>query len=723
MGLLNPNDAQQMPAYFAAPVPYARLLVLAPGADTLCAIYRDPDLTEMLANPLKADADGRFDLCHVVDGVYRIVVQTMDGQTVLDQDNLAIRSSRSFGVAHGFRTTDEMRADTVLSYTDGFGRQTVSPGGIVSVADGGYSYAVAHFDAVDHHLATAGGVRLYVQPRDNTVTPEQFGADAGYVTTADDTPYIQAAHDFLAARGGGRLLLSRPYRLGSATARGAGLTRSLEFYADDLTIEAHGGARLICDVPGQSDTYHPVMFFGGGKIASGTGNRTTQRCADKTVHAISGPLPKGSRIIPLANASHAAWYQPGDIVYIRTGQLGSDPGSTTEPTAELGQVHTVGASSITLVEGLAHGYAPEYFPDSAMTGPTSGIVTAWPAAYGVCKVTDRVMRGLKILGKLEIDDSSQSRQALTAWGLFDCDFGETVYRYRWLGFGARDALHVRGRLIARHSGAATFAPGASCGFHPGTGCSRWNCDIDSLSPTFSSVLMHQNIGDSAFRIRTRNGEDPADGSPHGAGISVTAGVDDLHLDLDCHMGNLPLPGVHVDVVSKGGVRFGLCRVSHGDSSVSAIVIDAGSVAFTQGITLCGSNKRVSLSGTQSADQALGTMGMIQYLTGVVTHDRPCDLGTLPREAIPLFLSVNVTSAVSGSSNRINVGHTDQGAAYVDQLICGSEGGHMVDIRDTAAGTALNRQQAQDRAVIARCVDATAGAAVVVMAYVIAGHQS
>lgn len=79
MGLLNVGtngpivDGQEQDFGFAE-----RYVFLA-GTDSLVPIYRDPDLTEMMAQPLYADEAGIFENCYVVDGLYRVQIRASEG--------------------------------------------------------------------------------------------------------------------------------------------------------------------------------------------------------------------------------------------------------------------------------------------------------------------------------------------------------------------------------------------------------------------------------------------------------------------------------------------------------------------------------------------------------------------------------------------------------------------------------------------------------------------
>ena len=65
-------------------------------------------------------------------------------------------------------------ADTTITYTAGT-VNTVSTGDVVQTATEGFSYSVAASGASDHHVVTAGGVKLYVQPHGSCFFIGAFG--------------------------------------------------------------------------------------------------------------------------------------------------------------------------------------------------------------------------------------------------------------------------------------------------------------------------------------------------------------------------------------------------------------------------------------------------------------------------------------------------------------------------------------------------------------------
>jgi hypothetical protein len=81
-------------------------------------------------------------------------------------------------------------ADTALTYTAGQ-PSTVAAGGYVRTRSEGFSYEVAASGAVDQHVTTAGGIKLYVLPGDSGVNITAFNPPND--GASDDTPFFLAA--------------------------------------------------------------------------------------------------------------------------------------------------------------------------------------------------------------------------------------------------------------------------------------------------------------------------------------------------------------------------------------------------------------------------------------------------------------------------------------------------------------------------------------------------
>ncbi|SDX90601.1 hypothetical protein SAMN05444336_112127 [Albimonas donghaensis] len=63
---------------------------------------------------------------------------------------------------------------------------------------GGFRYQEAASGATDHHVTTAGGVKLYAISSGGCICPEQFGTASG--GTGNDLALLEAAHDFAQAQ-------------------------------------------------------------------------------------------------------------------------------------------------------------------------------------------------------------------------------------------------------------------------------------------------------------------------------------------------------------------------------------------------------------------------------------------------------------------------------------------------------------------------------------------
>jgi len=115
-------------------------------------------------------------------------------QTGLDRNAAALSASQA-ALYDGpwLDTVSALIADTSLTYTAAQ-PGTVSAGDYVRTRSEGFAYQVAASGASDHHITTAGGVKLYVVPgQDGRAAIGAFGCRLDGV--ADDTAAVQAALD------------------------------------------------------------------------------------------------------------------------------------------------------------------------------------------------------------------------------------------------------------------------------------------------------------------------------------------------------------------------------------------------------------------------------------------------------------------------------------------------------------------------------------------------
>lgn len=110
-------------------LPYAGALLYsyAAGTDTAQATYSDSDLTTPNANPLVADADGRFGPIFLLPTGYKFVAKDADEVTVWTQDNYSdpgaifaenygtVMAEGARSVTSGYTATDEDQTVTVAS--------------------------------------------------------------------------------------------------------------------------------------------------------------------------------------------------------------------------------------------------------------------------------------------------------------------------------------------------------------------------------------------------------------------------------------------------------------------------------------------------------------------------------------------------------------------------------------------------------------------------------
>jgi len=142
--------------------PDAKIFVFQAGRDILCPIYSEEGFNQTVANPIEADENGDVPFFHLVDGSYKFVIRDARNNLVREQDEIVIRSAFSKDLAHRFDTLADVLETDTLSYQTGTGRKVVDVGDTVFVSAGKHTYKVAPPDANDHHLKTAGDVKLHV---------------------------------------------------------------------------------------------------------------------------------------------------------------------------------------------------------------------------------------------------------------------------------------------------------------------------------------------------------------------------------------------------------------------------------------------------------------------------------------------------------------------------------------------------------------------------------
>ncbi len=243
MGVLNIEAAKRARDGNGDPAPRARLHIYASGKDTLCPIYQDAGLTLTTANPMIADANGFFAPCYLVDGAYRVSVVSERGADLFLADDVRVASPLDAGFAAGFASVGALLADEALSYAAAAGGHQIEVGAILHVAEGDFAYRVAAAGASDHHLATAGGLKLYALPGAAGISVSALGA-AGDGQT-DDTAAIHAAIAALGPDGGDVVFPRGQYRANVKITGAGNPHRNIRLVGADRHSGQGAGAGLV----------------------------------------------------------------------------------------------------------------------------------------------------------------------------------------------------------------------------------------------------------------------------------------------------------------------------------------------------------------------------------------------------------------------------------------------------------------------------------------------
>lgn len=179
MGLLNHLAVLQAVTSDGVPVAGALRYIYRSDADMLARIYQDSALTHTVANPMVADTNGEFGMCYLEEGVYRVVITDARGNTLLEVDDIRIDSTLRTDLAQSYTSVEHLLSDTTLTHDSMPAGETadsenylepprtsypIAAGTKIRVASQEFTYEVAEPTSADHHVVTAGGLKLYALP-------------------------------------------------------------------------------------------------------------------------------------------------------------------------------------------------------------------------------------------------------------------------------------------------------------------------------------------------------------------------------------------------------------------------------------------------------------------------------------------------------------------------------------------------------------------------------
>jgi hypothetical protein len=189
---------------------------------------------------------------------------------------------------------------------------------------------------------------------------KRFGAAGNGI--ANDTAAVQRAVDAATASGGGTVYFPLgSYRL----VKREDAIFAVGCHGDNITFRGVGaGSRIVTD----SLQGSAFSISGAGK-PEGSTNWWPHVYHNLPQHTIL-PARRGDATVRLANAGDARFFAPGDLVYLRTGQILDVHPGYTEPDSEINEVTSVVGDTLGLRWPLAKDYAQEYYL-SGTTGRTS----------------------------------------------------------------------------------------------------------------------------------------------------------------------------------------------------------------------------------------------------------------------------------------------------------------------------------------------------------------
>lgn len=510
-----------------------------------------------------------------------------------------------------------------------------------------------------------------------TVSPEMFGAVGDGI--ADDTAAVQRWADYLNAHGGAGVARQK-YRLATKQDIGNGVYVSLYLWGNDISIDARG-ATFTGAFAGYPNNYRPIFIHGGGKLG---GSILTNRCIDATAYQVSGAIVKGAQSVPLATPSDAANYAPGDVAFLRSGEM-LNLGTTSEPSSELLEVFSADPATgiVTFATPIAKNYTQEYFV-SGTSGITTSSVTANPAIYGLANVTSRVMRRFRWAGG-KLIGGPDTLQMVSLWGIFDGEFRAQL-QYPRAGIGARDSRNIHADVWLEHDGTdnATYC------FGPSTGCSDWDAHIRLRSKGFNYLHIHENVTRSRFHPHLSM---QGSASANNGGIDINSRATDIEIIRPfVDTGSASQQCIYIDAsCGGGGSVIDPTLVNNAPVASTSCIINNATNWKISGERLLGSNSKVSHRGLQVSGGFTSEARTLEF--AVTSGKTTC---TIPacyfQYDQSLSVQVDVVQAFNaGAGNTISLGYSTATTALLNALAVTSTGPVRVGSDHANAGSELGRQ--------------------------------
>lgn len=107
-------------------LPLSTLTFYVNNTSTLQDIYSDPALTTTRANPLSADADGRFLVIYLAEAEYRVKHEEEDTTLIWDNNDINISGATTAGVRQAFFFTGDGATTAFDTLTAGIPTDPVS---------------------------------------------------------------------------------------------------------------------------------------------------------------------------------------------------------------------------------------------------------------------------------------------------------------------------------------------------------------------------------------------------------------------------------------------------------------------------------------------------------------------------------------------------------------------------------------------------------------------